>query len=41
MSDGTVIEEPPWNERVKFSDQGGGFAYVPNTAFVREPVVRR
>jgi hypothetical protein len=28
----------PWNERVKF-DEAGGFAYVPNTAFVRDPGV--
>ncbi len=39
MSDDSVIERPPpWSERVKFSDQGGGFAYVPNTAIVRESV---
>ncbi|MEY2522097.1 MAG: hypothetical protein QOJ66_662 [Ilumatobacteraceae bacterium] len=30
----------PWNERVKF-DEAGGFAYVPNTAFVRNPSVDR
>ena len=37
MSDNTAIEDlPPWNERVKFSDQGGGFAYVPNMTFVRQ-----
>lgn len=29
---------PPWSERVKFSDAGGGFAYVPNTAIVRDSV---
>jgi hypothetical protein len=27
--------DPPWNQRVKF-DEAGGFAYVPNTAFVRD-----
>jgi hypothetical protein len=39
MSDDPMNElPPPWSERVKFSDQGGGFAYVPNTAIVRESV---
>jgi len=33
-----VIFDPPWNERVKFDD-AGGFAYVPNTAFLRDPDV--
>ncbi|MEY2415404.1 MAG: hypothetical protein QOH53_738 [Ilumatobacteraceae bacterium] len=30
--------DPPWSERVKF-DEAGGFAYVPNTAFLRDPDV--
>jgi Subtilase family len=30
--------DPPWNERVRF-DPAGGFAYVPNTAIVRDSVV--
>ncbi len=30
-----VFGDPPWRERVKF-DRAGGFAYVPNTAFVRD-----
>ena len=33
-----ALFDPPWNERVKF-DEAGGFAYVPNTAFVRDPGV--
>ncbi|HSB84702.1 MAG TPA: hypothetical protein VLD86_00260, partial [Ilumatobacteraceae bacterium] len=35
MSDFPVFNDPPWNQRVKF-DRAGGFAYVPNTAFVRD-----
>ena len=34
MPDGPVFD-PPWNELVRF-DPGGGFAYVPNTAFLRD-----
>ena len=30
--------DPPWNDRVRF-DPGGGFAYVPNTAIMRDSVV--
>jgi hypothetical protein len=30
--------DPPWNQRVRF-DPAGGFAYVPNTAIVRDSVV--
>ena len=30
--------DPPWNERVKF-DPAGGFAYVPNTAIMRDSLV--
>ncbi len=30
-----VFGDPPWPERVKF-DRAGGFAYVPNTAFLRD-----
>jgi hypothetical protein len=33
-----VMFDPPWNKQVKF-DEAGGFAYVPNTAFLREPDV--
>ena len=33
-----ALFDPPWNERVKF-DEAGGFAYVPNTAFLRDPDV--
>jgi hypothetical protein len=33
-----AIFDPPWNERVRF-DPAGGFAYVPNTAIVRDSVV--
>ena len=33
-----VMFDPPWRDRVKF-DEAGGFAYVPNTAFVRDPSV--
>ena len=35
-----ALFDPPWNERVKF-DAAGGFAYVPNTAFVRDSDRRR
>ena len=33
-----ALFDPPWNERVRF-DEAGGFAYVPNTAFLRDPDV--
>jgi subtilase family protein len=33
-----AVFDRPWNERVKF-DPAGGFAYVPNTAFVRDSPV--
>ena len=36
MSDDPVFDSPPWSERVRFSASGGGFAYVPNTAIVRD-----
>jgi hypothetical protein len=35
MSEEPVFGIPPWNKRVKF-DRAGGFAYVPNKAFVRD-----
>ncbi len=38
MSDAPIFGSLPWNERVRF-DPGGGFAYVPNTAIVRDPVI--
>jgi hypothetical protein len=34
--DDPVFGPPYWNDRVKF-DPVGGFAYVPNTAFARDP----
>ena len=36
MSEDPVFDSSPWSERVKFSDAGRGFAYVPNTAIVRD-----
>ncbi len=38
MSDFPVLGDPPWRTRVKF-DRAGGFAYVPNVAFVRDSPV--
>ena len=38
MSDDPVFDSRPWSERVRF-DPGGGFAYVPNTAIVRDSSV--
>ena len=38
MSDDPVFDSRPWSKRVRF-DPGGGFAYVPNTAIVRDSSV--
>ena len=38
MSDFPVLGDPPWRTRVKF-DRAGGFAYVPNAAYVRDSPV--
>jgi hypothetical protein len=38
MSDNPVSHDLPWNERVKF-DPAGGFAYVPNSVYMRNSTV--